>query len=120
MAISVAVEDVRNRGDLTDYTGELRVTSSLRGTDRNNYGDPATGELTTFTFAFPCAATGDESAGSTCSINTSADAVSPGAVVEGMRAIWELGRIAIFDGGADGLAATEPNTAFARQGLFVP
>ncbi len=39
---------------------------------------------------------------------------------EGKRAIWELGQIEVSDGGSDGLASTEDNTVFARQGVFVP
>jgi hypothetical protein len=26
----------------------------------------------------------------------------------------------VFDGGSDGVASTSPNTAFARQGVFIP
>ena len=29
-------------------------------------------------------------------------------------------QVEVFDGGADGLASTNPNTVFARQGIFVP
>ena len=48
------------------------------------------------------------------------DAVTPGSVVEGKRAIWQLGQVEVTDGGADGVASTEPNSPFARQGLFAP
>ena len=34
--------------------------------------------------------------------------------------MWELGQVQVADGGADGDAATEPNTIFAVQGVFVP
>jgi hypothetical protein len=53
-------------------------------------------------------------------VTTTADATVPGAVVEGKRAIWELGQIEVLDGGADGIASTGPNTVFARQGVFTP
>jgi hypothetical protein len=89
-------------------------------TDRNNYGDAATSALGNFDITVPCTATSDVTTGARCAVSTSADAVYPGSVVEGMRAIWELGRIAVLDGGPDGLAATDPNTPFARQGLYVP
>jgi hypothetical protein len=39
---------------------------------------------------------------------------------EGKRSIWELGRVELFDGGADGVAATPGNSLFAVQGLFTP
>jgi hypothetical protein len=68
----------------------------------------------------PCTATGSTSIGSTCSINTTADAVVPGAVLETRRSIWQLGSVEVFDGGADGVVSTTPNTLFAKQGVFIP
>jgi hypothetical protein len=53
-------------------------------------------------------------------VNTSFNAVTPSAVVERARAMLQLGAVNVFDGGADGLTSTSPNTLFARQGLFVP
>ena len=53
-------------------------------------------------------------------VNTTFDALMPGAVKESDRSIWQLGAVQVFDGGADGLASTSPNTLFARQGVFVP
>jgi len=41
-------------------------------------------------------------------------------VREGERAIWALQKLQVFDGGADGVASTAPNTLFAVQGVFVP
>ena len=58
--------------------------------------------------------------GSTCSIDTTADAVLPGVVKEIRRSIWQLGQVQVFDGGADGVVSTNPNTLFAVQGVFVP
>ena len=58
--------------------------------------------------------------GATCAVTTTFDAVTPGAVPEGKRAIWELDALEVTDGGTDGLAATAPNALFARQGIFVP
>jgi hypothetical protein len=68
----------------------------------------------------PCAGTADTTVGATCAITTTVDAVLPGTVSEGKRAIWELGQIEVLDGGSDGLASTEDNTVFARQGIFAP
>ena len=67
----------------------------------------------------PCQAT-PSGVGTTCAVATSADAVTGGGVVEGKRAIWELGEVRVYDGGADGQAATAGNTLFARQGIFTP
>jgi hypothetical protein len=68
----------------------------------------------------PCAGTADTTVGATCAVTTTADSVLPGTVNEGKRAVWQLGQLEVFDGGADGLASTDDNTLFARQGVFVP
>lgn len=106
--------------------GSSREGSALRITDRDNTPDPdgsgpGTMTDTPFAFAVPCSATSDSTVGSTCATTTSADAVAPGVVTEGKRAIWQLGQIEIFDGGPDGDADTPgDNSPFLRQGVYVP
>jgi Putative esterase len=121
--VSASVSDVRNQGSLTDYTGELSVEQLVQITDHSNgpNGDePATTQRSPFRFAVPCAAT-VATAGSTCSLTSSFNSILPGSVVAGKRAIWELGAIQVFDGGADGQAQTTgDNTLFEHQGVFVP
>jgi plastocyanin len=117
-----SITDVRNKVGLTDYTGQLQARLALRVTDRHNgpsLTEPATGD-NTFTFTIPCATTADTAIGSTCSATTSADAVVPGAVLEGKRSVWDVGQVQVFDGGSDGVVSTTPNTLFAKQGVFVP
>jgi hypothetical protein len=46
--------------------------------------------------------------------------VAPGVIREGDRAIWQLGRMEVWDGGPDGDVDTADNSLFATQGLFVP
>ena len=46
--------------------------------------------------------------------------VVPGTVVENRRAIWQLGKLQLLDGGADGLARTADNSLFEIEGVFVP
>jgi hypothetical protein len=114
---------VRRKADLADYTGELRWTSAARVTDRGNgpgADEPGTGQDLAFPVTVQCSATLDPAVGASCSTVTSFDAVVPGAIHEGKRALWRLGQVEVHDGGTDGLAATEPNGTFARQGLFVP
>jgi endoglycosylceramidase len=123
VGIAFSLSDVRRSGDLSDYTGELRVSIPLRITDRYNgdaQSDPATAADSVFGFSVPCTATtGGE--GSNCSVATSADAITPDLVREGRRAIWALSRVRVYDGGADGDADTAgDNTLFAEQGLFAP
>jgi hypothetical protein len=58
--------------------------------------------------------------GASCSIVTAVNALFPGSVREGDRAIWELGAVEVFDGGPDSVGSTPGNTLFARQGVFTP
>ena len=120
--LDVSITDVRRASDLADYAGELGLGLGVRITDRLNgpsQSEPATTEDSTFPVTVPCAATAGEPGG-TCALTTTFDAVAPGSVPEGKRAIWALDAIELTDGGADGLAATGPDAVFARQGLFIP
>ena len=119
----VSISDVRNKSGLGDYGGELQARTTLRLTDRSNgpgLDDSATlGDLS-FDFVVPCAVTSSTATGSVCSVSTTADAVYPGVVDEGARAVWQLGQVTVTDGGSDGIGSTFPNGVFAVQGVFVP
>jgi hypothetical protein len=115
--IDASITDVRNRADLGDYTGDLEGRFSLRITDRYNAvapGDPqtdaATVEDTPFKFAIGCAAT-TEVTGGACQLSTSANALAPGSVRDGDRAVWQLGPVGLYD---------QSGNLFATQGLFLP
>ena len=96
----------------------LRLTDRDNGSSPNDHG---TTGVFTWAWTVPCSATADTAVGATCTSDTTADALLPGSVIEGKRAIWELGRVALLDGGPDGLASTPAgNSAFAVQGVFVP
>jgi hypothetical protein len=117
----LSLTDVRKKSDLTDYTGQVQLKTSLRVLDRyNGPSEVGVGQDTEFAVTVPCAATGSTTVGSTCQINTTADAVLPGVVKESRRAVWMMGQVQVFDGGADGVVSTGPNTLFAKQGVFVP
>jgi hypothetical protein len=122
--VSASITDVRRQGTLADYTGELAVEQVVRITDRLNgpsQDEPGTVEANPFRFAVPCAATSDSAVGGNCSLASTFDAILPGSVVAGRRAVWELGTVDVFDGGADSQASTTgDNTLFERQGVFVP
>jgi hypothetical protein len=121
---TVSITDVRKKGDLSDYTGEVRVVPTFTMTDKYN-GDSLREHATTleqqFPITVPCTATPDTTTGSTCAVMTFADALVPGAVPEGRRSNWELGQVKVYDGGADDRAfTTGDNTLFETQGVFVP
>ena len=104
-----------------DYSGQVQARTGLRITDRyNGPSEVGTGQDTSFGVTVPCTGTASTGVGSTCSIDTTADAVLPGVVKEIRRSIWQLGQVQVFDGGADGVVSTNPNTLFAVQGVFVP
>jgi hypothetical protein len=119
----ISVSDVRNKSDLSDYTGSLASTFSVRATDRYNgpaLDEPATVSDFPFSITMPCTATTSTTTGSTCAITTTADAVTAGTILEVRRTIWQVGDVQVLDGGADGNASTAPNSLFARQGVFLP
>jgi hypothetical protein len=121
--LQLDITDVRKKSDLSDYTGQLQVRLTLRVTDKLNGAapvDPGTVQDLTFSYDAGCAGTTDTTVGSTCTVVTTADAVVPGSIPEGKRTVWEIGDVKVYDGGSDGNAGTEPNTLFARQGLFIP
>jgi TolB protein len=117
------LSDVRRASGLADYEGEVELRMEVRITDRGN--GPAADERGTvedfdFRVTVPCAATADTTIGAQCGVTTTAEAVVPGALTEGDRAVWALGAARVYDGGPDGSVATQDNTLFAVQGLFVP
>jgi hypothetical protein len=120
--VGASITDVRNKSGLGDYAGQLKLTTDLRITDRDNGPtEISTTQAVSLSFAVPCTVTtATTTIGSSCTLNTTADALAAGTVKESMRAIWELGKVNVFDGGSDGVASTDPNTLFLTQGYFVP
>jgi hypothetical protein len=126
--INTSVTDVRNKTGLTDYTGQLQESATFRVTDRFNtqdsatqpYNDTGTGQDTPFNVTIPCVTTSSTTVGSTCSLNTTADAVLPAVIKEGFRTVVQMDKVQVFDGGSDGLASTTGNTLFMDQGWFAP
>jgi hypothetical protein len=122
--ITSQLYDIRRKSDLADYAGGLSTVLNLRITDRTNGAalDQAatTSDAPLRIPASYCSPTADSS-GSTCETLTTLDAVMPGLVVEGKRAVWQIGQVQVYDGGADGNAnTTGDNTLFLTQGLFTP
>ena len=91
LQIQVKINDVRNKTDLSDYTGQMRVRADYRRlTDKENAVgaaspvDAATTD-TPWLFAMQCSATADVNIGSTCNLTTTRDAITPGSFKEGKR-----------------------------------
>ena len=112
-------------GSLSDYTGEVEVATDMRITDRNNAPAPGGGSEaatvadSTLAFVAPCTGTAG-TAGATCSLTTSANAISPGLIRDTKRTLIGMSQVQVHDGGADGLVATAPNAVFGVQGIFIP
>ena len=127
LRVRFEITDVRRRSDLADYQGEVQLNAIVRMTDRFNTNSPGGGgsiAATVVDLPFPvsglCTTTPNSVAGSTCSADTTYNAIIPNAVIEGKRAIWAFEQLQLIDGGADGVIATTPNSLFAVQGVFVP
>jgi hypothetical protein len=130
--VTFVEKDIRNKSDLSDYTGELAPVTIWRATDKwsgpiggGGGSEPATSQDLFFPLdasaGVPCATTADTTVGSTCNETTSMNAIVIGMVQEGRRVNAELGTVQVYDGGADGDGATTgDNTLFLTQGIFVP
>jgi hypothetical protein len=121
--LSFSMTDVRNRPALTDYVGNVTARANITITDQSNSAEvPAPGTTQVIPYSFPgtCVSTTGTTIGSTCTANTTADALVPGTVVENRRAIWQLGQIEVRDAGPNTIAGDGDDSTFARQGVFVP
>ena len=137
--VTVSLTDVRckagaapcgtaNAAGGADYTGELtpnaeiRVTDTFNGIAAGGGTADATGQdyLLGGTVQVPCTATASTAIGSSCGVSTTLNAIAGGTVLDGKRAVWQLGQVEVLDGGSDGEASTTPNGRFAVQGIFVP
>ena len=101
------------------YVGSLQGVVAARITDRQGSLPALTLSDLPLTVDMPCTPDFDVG-GSTCSADTTMNALTPGSVLEGARSIWELGQVQVFDGGADGDVSTPGNGLLATQGVFVP
>jgi len=122
VSVVVQLSDVRSRsGVVGDYAGELQFRPALRLTDRES---TAAGAVTlqdlVLPVTVPCTPTLDPMTGSDCHVATTVDAVLPGTVDEGARAVWQLQHVEVLDGGPDGDVDTPGNSVFARAGIFIP
>jgi Tol biopolymer transport system component len=118
--VRVSITNVIRAANFTEYLGNLGARIGVRLTDKES-GISSTTRNFTLGWNVPCFTTADPQLGATCEVDTSLDAIFPGAAVEGSRGVWALDQIQVHDGGPDSSAATEQdNSLFATQGIFVP
>jgi hypothetical protein len=106
----------------------IRVTDAFNQTpsagDPSDCGSTISCTATVSDQGFPvpvvCEATSDPGIGSYCGANTTANALVPGLVVSGKRAIVEIGQILVLDSGPDGIRDNSDDGLFAVQGIVVP
>jgi beta-propeller repeat-containing protein len=98
--------------------------TGLRITDSNNgsgHDIAATVADSGFPIPMDCLPTPSQSSvGSVCGVNTSANALSPGVVRTGDKAVWELGEFQVLDSGPDGIRGDADDQILAAQGIYVP
>jgi hypothetical protein len=114
VSLRLEITDVRNAADLSDYAGELQARVNVRVTDSFTGGSgsgPATVQDVLLRANVPCTSTLAGTIGGSCQLATTLDALNPGLVQEGARAVWQLGQVDLLDG---------DDAVFARQGIFVP
>jgi Calx-beta domain len=134
IAITVALDDVGTTGgqdyDPNPSGADLTEVARFRITDTRNCGpSPCSssyenaGTTADLDFAAPvdCAASAGPE-GASCSANTSADALLPGAAVESERTIVQVFRIRVYDSGQNGARQDGggDDELFVQQGIYVP
>jgi hypothetical protein len=118
---------------LSDFAGKLLIEANVRLTDRQN-GSPQveSGTVQDFDLRVPiqCVATpSSATTGGVCQGTVTLNSLYPGAVVSGMRALWQLDGMHVLDPGPNGTGfgagcpatcGDGDETVFMRQGIFVP
>jgi uncharacterized repeat protein (TIGR01451 family) len=98
-------------------SARIRITDQLNGPSKK-----APGTVVDFDFPVPadCAPTSDTQVGSSCSVNTTANAVVPKAINENKQMVIQTFRLRLVDSGPDGERGNSDDALFAQQGLYVP
>jgi len=114
-----------NAQDGPDYSGAIQADFVFRNTD--HYNGPSLTETATmldepWEVFTPCVNTSSTATGGLCTVSTTLNAITPGAIKDGQRQVWQLGQIQVEDGGRDGnpTTAADGATTFAVEGTFVP
>jgi WD40-like Beta Propeller Repeat len=127
MTLRFGLGDIRTAG-AADYDpnpagpdGTLFVR--LRFTDRANGvsgTDPGTATDHDFSVPFACTPTADAALGSSCALDTTADAVTPGIIKENKTTVLQVFRLRLMDSGLNGIRGDADDGLFATEGVYVP
>jgi hypothetical protein len=126
VSLGAALSDIQSASG-GDYNpnpsgADLTAVTRLRFTDKaNGYGGlPATATEYDFKIPIDCSSTADPTIGSTCSANTTANALVPGLIQEQRQTVVQTFRVRVDDSGANGVRGDSDDRIFATQGVFVP
>jgi len=103
----------------------IRVTDHYNCAGSGCIADPTTSNrpatMVDILFPVPVACLPTAGAlGSTCAVNTTANALVPGSVIAGKEADVETGEIQQLDSGPNGTRGDSDDQVFATQGVFLP
>jgi hypothetical protein len=101
---------------------DLTAVTRLRLTDNaNGYGGlPATATEYDFKVPIDCSSTANPTVGSTCTANTTANALVPGLIQEQRQSVVQAFRVRIDDSGANGIPGDSDDRIFMTQGILIP
>jgi serine protease AprX len=125
LKLTGSITDVRSGGpaggDYDDPDGQPDLTETFRLRLTDNSSGSATVVDRPFSVPMDCIATpSNPNVGSTCTVNTTANALLPGVVVSGRAAVWQVGEIEVDDQGQDGVRGNGDDRRFEVQGYFLP
>ena len=115
----MTIERLCSRSDRSNHrpsSNGIRITDSYNGPTQN-----AGATVVDIGFPVPLdCLPSPGSLGSTCGVNTSANALTPGTVRAGDKAIWQLGETQVLDSGPDGTRGNSDDDVLAVQGIYLP
>ena len=122
-ATAAGVCNSPNASDGPDYSGQLQANMTIRISDHHN--GPNLDEAATVIdipnpVTMDCVSTASTTTGGTCSVSGPPPGCPPACPTPNRRMVVEFGQTEVLDGGPDGQVATNDNTVFARQGIFIP
>lgn len=128
ISLALNLTDVQNRATGADYApnaagpdvslvAKLRLSDTFNGHVRRW---AATAEDFQFLVPANCTVTASSATGSTCAASTTADAVTPGAVLEQRAAVFQVFRVRVDDSGSNGIRGDADDRSFAQQGIYIP